>query len=192
MDYEVEIFTPCSDDDFNALWRFNYGVFAAELKMRPANDESILVDKFHNKNIYRAARCRSTGEITGMIAAHWQAPYSAAEHFGDYAVEPPRSGKLAEIRLFALAPNCRKTTVAARLGIEMLIELEKQQVSELVISGISVQKRLYERLGFQVIGEPVTAGDTILYPMRAELSTVLGTCRQLLCYKLCDKAAAGI
>ena len=44
----------------------------------------------------------------------------------------------------------------------------------------------------QVIGEPVTAGDTILYPMRAELSTVLGTCRRLLCYKLCDKAAAGI
>lgn len=190
MNYEVEIFTPCSEDDFAALWRFNYGVFAAELKMRPANDESLLVDKFHYKNIYRAARCRTTGEIVGMIAAHWQAPYSAAEHFGDYAVEPPKSGKLAEIRLFALAPNCRKTTVAARLGIEMLIELEKEQVSELVISGISVQKRLYERLGFKAIGEPITAGDTILYPMRAELATALGTCRQLLCYKLFDKTPA--
>lgn len=188
MDYEVEIFTPRSEDDFAALWRFNYGVFAAELKMRPANDESLLVDKFHYKNIYRAARCRTTGEIVGMIAAHWQAPYSAAEHFGDYAVEPPKSGNLAEIRLFALAPNCRKTTVAARLGIEMLIELEKEQVSELVISGISVQKRLYERLGFKAIGEPITAGDTILYPMRAELATALGTCRQLLCYKLFDQS----
>ena len=187
MKYDIEIFEPHTDEEFAALWHFNYKIFAAELKMRPANDESILVDKFHYKNIYRAARSRSTGEITGMIAAHWQMPYSAEEHFGQYVIEPPRNGKLAEIRLFALAPNCRKTTVAARLGIEMLIELEKQQVSELVISGISVQKRFYERLGFRVIGEPVKAGDTLLYPMRTELSAVLGTCRQLLCCKLCSQ-----
>ena len=113
----------------------------AELKQAEALIAAWNTNAYNNRYFAMYA-IESDGEIVGMIAAHWQAPYSAAEHFGDYAVEPPKSGKLAEIRLFALAPNCRKTTVAARLGIEMLIELEKEQVSELVISGISVQKRL--------------------------------------------------
>ena len=186
MEYDIEIFTPGTDEEMTALWRFNYNIFAAELKMRSENPDAILVDKFHCKNIYRAARYRSNGEIAGMISAHWQAPYSAAEHFGDHVAAPPANGLLGEIRLFALAPHCRKTTVAARLGIELLLELERRGIGELVISGISVQKRFYERLGFEVVGEPVAAGDTTLYPMRAELQKVLNTCRELACYKLCQ------
>lgn len=189
-EFDVEIFTPTSEEDFAALWRLNYDVFADELKMRPANSDAFIIDKFHDKNIYRAARCCATGKIVGLISAHWQAPYSAAEHFGEYAAEPPAEGHLGEIRLFAIAPEYRKTTVAARMAIALFLELEKNGVRELVISGISQQKRLYERMSFRVIGEPVQALDTTLYPMRAELSQVLSVCRNLLCYKVCFDDAA--
>ena len=58
MEYDIEIFTPDTDEEITALWRFNYNIFAAELKMRSENPDAILVDKFHYKNIYRAARYR--------------------------------------------------------------------------------------------------------------------------------------
>ena len=184
MEYEIEIHTPQCEAEFMAVWRFNYEVFAAELRMRPRTEEPWLADPFHYKNLYRVARHRITGRIVGLIAAHWQPPYSVAAHFGPEAAAPPAAGKLAEIRLFAVAPDYRKTTVAARLGIALLLDLESRQVTELVISGISVQKRFYERLGFRATGAPVAAGDTRLYPMRAELRTVLGRCRELLCFKI--------
>ena len=186
MQCDFEIFTPSTEADFTALWQFNYRIFAAELKMRPENPEGFLADKFHHKNIYRAARRRQDGALIGMIAAHWQPPFSAEDHFGPAAVTPPETGKLAEIRLFAVAPECRKTAVTTSLGIALLQELEKHQITEIVISGISVQKKFYERLGFQVIGEPVAAGDTLLYPMRTRLAPFLEMCRKLNCYQLCE------
>ena len=186
MNCDFEIFTPSTEEDFAALWEFNYRIFAAELKMRPENPEGFLVDKFHNKNIYRAAKGRDNGSIIGMISAHWQPPYSAEDHFGSAAVMPPDTGKLGEIRLFSVAPQCRKTAVTTSLGITLLEELAKHGVTEVVISGISVQKKFYERLGFQVIGEPVPAGDTLLYPMRTRLQPFLDMCRKLHCYHLCQ------
>ena len=126
MDLEFEIFTPETEDDFAELWKFNYRIFAAELKMRPENPARFLVDKFHHKNIYLAARSKTDDSIIGMIAAHWQAPYSAEAHFGpSVAVPPSDGGKLGEIRLFSIAPPYRKTAVVTTLGISMLLELAK-------------------------------------------------------------------
>ena len=186
MNCDFEIFTPSTEEDFAALWEFNYRIFAAELKMRPENPEGFLVDKFHHKNIYRAARNMADGRVIGMIAAHWEAPYSAEDHFGSYAVAPPPEGKLGEIRLFSVAPEYRRTAVTTSLGISLLEELAVHQVTEIVISGISVQKKFYEHLGFEVIGEPVAAGDTLLYPMRTRLAPFLEMCRKLQCYQLCQ------
>lgn len=177
----IEIFTPAAAD-FEPLWRFNYAVFAAELGMREVREDRILIDKFHAKNIYFAARIALSGEIVGMISAHWQAPYSAAEHFGDAVTAMPEGGKLAEIRLYAVRADFRHTSVAARLGIAMLSELGRRGIDEVVISGISNQKPLYEQLGFAVAGEPVASGQTTLYPMRADLARVLRRCSRLKRY----------
>lgn len=185
MDLDFEIFTPQTEEDFAELWRFNYEIFADELKMRAENPDGFLIDKFHHKNIYRAARSTVDNSVIGMIAAHWQAPYSAAEHFGPQVATPPTSGKLGEIRLFSISPQYRKTAVVTTLGISMLQELEKHGITEIVISGISIQKHFYEHLGFKTIGEPVAEGDTMLYPMRITLSDFLESCRKLQCYKLC-------
>lgn len=174
----IEIFTP-GTAEFEPLWRFNYAVFAAELGMREVREDRTLVDKFHAKNIYFAARLAAGGEIVGMISAHWQPPYSAAEHFGEAVTAMPAGGKLAEIRLFAVRADFRGTSVPARLGIAMLTELGRRKIDEVVISGISTQKPLYEQLGFAVAGTPAASGQTTLYPMRARLGDVLRRCRCL-------------
>lgn len=187
MDLDFEIFTPETEEDFASLWRFNYDIFAAELKMRPENPDGFLVDKFHHKNIYLAARNKSDNAIIGMIAAHWQPPYSAEAHFGPSVAEPPADGgELGEIRLFSVAPPYRKTAIVTTLGISMLLELAKHQVTEVVISGISVQRHFYERLGFKVTGEPVAEGETTLYPMRIKLPDFIERCKKLQCFKFCN------
>ena len=179
MEEKITIITPSTPEEFDKLWALNYEIFAAELKMRPETDSQRLVDKFHHKNIYRAAQLPS-GELAGMIAAHWQPPYSAAAHFGDAITIPPKQGKLAEIRLFALKPQYRSTTLASQLAVPLLLALDEAGVSEVIISGISNRKRFYEHLGFKVIGEGITEGATTLYPMRGELPHILNNCRKAL------------
>ena len=179
MEEKITIITPSSAEEFDKLWQLNYEIFAAELKMRPESDSQRLVDKFHHKNIYRAAKLPS-GEFAGMISAHWRSPYSAAAHFGDAIAQAPAQGKLAEIRLFALKPRYRSTTLASQLAVPLLLALEKEGVSEVIISGISDRKRFYEHLGFKVVGESITEGATTLYPMRGELPLILDRCRKAL------------
>ena len=178
--YHIEIFTPETAEEFEQLWQLNHQVFASELKMRSISEEGKIVDKFHHKNIYRAARVISDGTLAGMISAHWRPPYSAAAHFGESVVTPPAEGKLAEIRLFALLPQYRSTTLASQLAVPLLLELESQGVSEVIISGISNMRSFYEHLGFCVAGAPVEEGSTLLYPMRGRLPLILERCRKAL------------
>ena len=176
----VEIISPESAEEFQKLWQLNYQIFAAELKMRPETQTPFLVDKFHHKNIYRVARCTAEGAFIGMISAHHEAPYSAAEHFGEEIASLPADGLLAEIRLFALLPGYRSTTLAAQLAVPLLQELDSRGVSEVIISGISNMRSFYEHLGFCVAGAPVKEGSTLLYPMRGKLSLILERCRPAL------------
>ena len=178
--YHIEIFTPETAEEFEQLWQLNHQVFASELKMRSISEEGKIVDKFHHKNIYRAARVISDGTLAGMISAHWRPPYSAAAHFGESVVTPPAEGKLAEIRLFALLPQYRSTTLASQLAVPLLLELGSQGVSEVIISGISTRKTFYEHIGFQAIGDALREGETLLYPMRGKLPLILARCRQAL------------
>ena len=180
MSEQIEVFTPCTEEEFDALWQLNHEIFASELKMRATSDNGRIVDKFHHKNIYRALRVCDSGKLAGLISAHWQAPYSAAAHFGDEVCAPPREGKLGEIRLYALLAQYRSTTLAAQLAVPLLLELDKNGVSEVIISGISTRKRFYEHLGFKAAGEPVAEGDTQLYPMRGNLKEILNNCRRAL------------
>ena len=180
MNTKIRIITPATPEEFEKLWRLNYLIFARELKMRPDTSAEMIVDKFHHKNIYRAAMERETGNFIGMISAHHCAPYSAADHFGEAVARAPSEGKLAEIRLFALLPGHRSTTLAARLAVPLLQELDSRGVSEVIISGISNMKTFYEHLGFNTAGSPIEEGSTLLYPMRGRLPLILEHCRKAL------------
>ncbi len=172
----VFITAPRHPADFDAMWRFNHTVFATELAMRECCPEARLVDKFHGKNFYRIAIDPTDSMIIGMISAHHQAPYSAVEHFGETVADGIADGLLGEIRLYAVAPAWRKTSVAARLGLAVLEALDAAGVTEVVISGISEQQEFYKHLGFQVVGKPVSCGHTLLYPMRSPLPRLLNRC----------------
>ena len=55
MKSKIRIITPSTPEEFEKLWRLNYLIFARELQMRPDTAAEMIVDKFHHKNIYRAA-----------------------------------------------------------------------------------------------------------------------------------------
>ena len=58
----------------------------------------------------------------------------------------------------------------------LLLELEKQGVTEVIISGISDRRIFYEHIGFKVTGPAVQEGETRLYPMRGKLKELLEKC----------------
>jgi hypothetical protein len=172
-----EIFEPRSEAEMERVWRFNHRIFAEELGQHARHEDGLLVDKFHHKNIYRAARPAGSGELVGLICAHFEAPYSVEEKIGRPVAPPADGGKLGEIRLYAVAPEHRKGMVSALVGVALLLELDKRGVSEVVISGISLQKPTYEKLGFAVFADPAPGGRALFYPMRAKLAEVLARLR---------------
>lgn len=171
---EVEIRPPRDEAEIRQLWHLNHAVFSEELRQHDIHDDGLLVDKFHAKNLYFAGW--DNGEAVGMICAHWKEPFSAVDRFGEVMRNKIIPGKTAEIRLFALRPEYRKTSLAPRLGTMMFKKLEEMEFSLLIISGISTQKGFYEHIGFGAIGEPVKDGDAYFYPMAADLALILRRC----------------
>ena len=94
------------------LWHLNHAVFSEELHQHEVHDDGLLIDKFHAKNLYFAGW--DNGEAVGMICAHWKEPFSAVERFGDVMRRAMVPGVTAELRLFAVRPEYRKTPLAPR------------------------------------------------------------------------------
>lgn len=157
---------PKTNEEFDAMWRLNHRTFSDELGQHAVHADGILIDKFHEKNIYRVAKAGA--QIVGMVAAHTQAPFSVVSHFGSVMEREIVPGKTGEIRLLALEKNLRgKTDVALRLCSEILDELMLKGIEKIVITGIESQKSFYEKIGLRSVGESVRDGNAIFYPMIA-------------------------
>ena len=85
-------------------------------------------------------------------------------------------GHTAELRLFAIRPEYRKTPLAPRLGATIFKKLDEMGYRLLIISGISEQKDFYEHIGFRAVGGPVQDGEALFYPMVADLPPILRRC----------------
>jgi len=171
---EIEIRPPLDEAEMRQLWHLNHEVFSEELRQHEIHNDGLLIDKFHAKNVYFAGW--DHGEAVGMICAHWKEPFSAVERFGDVMRQAIVPGKTAELRLFALRPEYRKTSLAPRLGAAIFKKLDEKGFRLLIISGISEQKDFYEHIGFRAIGEPVQDGAALFYPMTADLPPILRRC----------------
>ena len=143
---EVEIRPPRDEAEMRQLWHLNHAVFSEELHQHEVHDDGLLIDKFHAKNLYFAGW--DNGEAVGMICAHWKEPFSAVERFGDVMRRAMVPGVTAELRLFAVRPEYRKTPLAPRLGATIFKKLDEMGFRLLIISGISEQKEFYEHIGF--------------------------------------------
>ena len=166
----VTIGEPRTVAEIRGMWQLNHDVFSRELHQHELHPDGILVDKFHNKNLYRIAL--KNGEVIGMVCAHWQPPFSAATRFGAVLTPWLTERKIGEIRLFAVKPEWRHTTVSCRLAASLIAALAEQGIERLVISGIASRKTLYEHAGFHVAGPPVRDGAAEFYPMIADLESL--------------------
>ena len=171
MNHAYIIKSPESYAEIHRMWRLNHAVFAEEYPQHPISADGYLVDKFHDKNIYRIAW--NGQDVLGMISAHWRPPFSAVAKFGDVVEHHIIDGKTAEIRLLALRKDLRGTSVAVRLAVSLMTELQSLGMELLVISGISVQVRFYRHVGFEIVGEPVSENGIVFYPMIGRLEEIL-------------------
>ena len=165
------ITSPESELEVRGMWRLNHAVFAEEYPQHPAELDGYLIDKFHDKNIYRIAW--DGQDVLGMISAHWRPPFSAVAKFGGTVERHIVDGKTAEIRLLALRKEVRGTSLAVKLAVSLMTELQSLGMELLVISGISVQVRFYRHVGFEIVGEPVSENGIVFYPMIGRLDKIL-------------------
>lgn len=158
------LFRPAAtEDELDQLHRLNYRTFIREIPQHDDNGTGVLVDKFHDKNIYIVGLLGR--RVIGMIALHDQPPFSAAGKLADPAVLDNLAGPLLEVRLLAIEPGQRHRMVFAGLGWLTYQYGEAGGYSHLLISGVDGQLDMYRRLGFAPLGPAVESGRARFVPM---------------------------
>ena len=70
--------------ELDQLHRLNYETFVREVAQHADNGVGLLVDKFHDKNVYFVAL--QDDRVVGMISMHDTAPFSIADKLPDPAI----------------------------------------------------------------------------------------------------------
>jgi len=153
-----------SDHEFEAIHRLNYRTFVEEIPQHPASGTGLLVDKFHDKNVYFIALRDS--HLVGMVSAHGQPPFSVASRIEDPSVLDRPGSRPMEVRLLAIEPGERNSAVVVGLLYTFYEFARDHGYTDLYISGVSERVGLYQRLGFQPLGQAVQCGAASFIPMR--------------------------
>jgi len=152
-----------TDEEFRQVHRLNYRTFVREIGQHADPGTGLLVDKFHDKNVYFIAA--RDGQVIGMLAAHDRPPFSVADRLPDAAVLDRLGGRLLEVRLLAIEPTERRKLVFAGLIWTLYQYARRCGYTHLVISGLTDRLRLYYRFGFRALGPPVRSGRAEYTPM---------------------------
>jgi aspartate aminotransferase-like enzyme len=149
--------------EFDQIHRLNYRTFAEEVQQYVPDGTGVLVDRFHDKNIYYIAV--ENGRVLGMVAANDQPPFSVEKRLADSASLEALGGPLLEIRLLAVEPDSRHRTILGCLLWELYRNASKRGYSHAVISAITSNLEMYRRIGFQALGPAVGSGEASFVPM---------------------------
>lgn len=150
--------------EFEQIHRLNYKTFVDEIPQHPANQQQVLIDRFHEQNTY--AVCLRGRELVGMMALRCQRPFSLDQkipNLNQYL--PPGRDKIAEIRLLATEKQNRGGRVFTGLMIASARYLVKHGYDMAVISGTTRQLRLYRHMGFLPFGPLVGSPGAMFQPM---------------------------
>jgi aspartate aminotransferase-like enzyme len=158
--------------EFDQIHRLNYRIFAEEIGQYTPDGSGLLVDRFHDKNIYCIAV--QNGRVLGMVAANDQSPFSIETRLSDLAVLDTLRGSLLEVRLLALEPHCRHRTILAVLLWELYRYAGERRYLHLIISGIADKAQMYQRFGFRALGPAVASGAASFIPMVLSLENPSG------------------
>jgi predicted N-acetyltransferase YhbS len=159
-------------DEYEQIHQLNYATFVEEIPQHPANSEQLLVDKFHDENIYFICLTENR-ELAGMICLREKRPFSLdkkIENMDDYL---PKKEPKCEIRLLSVKKTFRNSKVFYGL-MKLLFTYCKAKGFEIaVMSGTSRQLKLYQHLGFKTFAYAVGTPEALYYPMYIEASDPL-------------------
>src|SRR5579862_3337867 len=164
----------CADtrEEFEQVHRLNYQTFVGEIAQHADNGAGYLVDKFHDKNAYLVVL--KDNRLVGMMGVHHQPPFSIAERLCDPGILSQPGMRPLEVRLLAVEPDERCSTVFFGLIYTLYGYAERNGFTHLFISGVEQRLDLYEQIGFVRLGPPVRSGQALFVPMvlkMDELST---------------------
>lgn len=154
--------------EFDGVHRLNYRTFVREIRQHADAGTGVLIDKFHDKNIYFIAA--RDDAVVGMICVHDRPPFSVADRLEDPTVLYELGEGLLEVRLLAVEPDERHGIVFAGLIWVMYQYAWSRGYTHLVISGVQDRQTLYERLGFRPLGPAVPSGEATYIPMSMSLA----------------------
>jgi aspartate aminotransferase-like enzyme len=167
-----------SDHEFEAIHRLNYRTFVEEIPQHPASGSGLLIDKFHDKNVYFIAL--RDDQLVGMVSAHGQPPFSVASRVKDPSIFERPGSRPMEVRLLAIEPGERNSAVVVGLLYTFYEFARDHGYTDLFISGVVERVGLYQRLGFTPLGQAVACGAASFIPMRVTFEQLQATLPKLI------------
>ncbi len=156
--------------EFEQIHKLNYRTFVEEIPQHHANDDGVLIDKFHSENTYFI--CLKDDKLVGMMAFRDRRPFSLDQKLKNLDDYLPPGRSPCEVRLLAVDKEHRKGRVMVGL-LRMLIEHGLKRGHNLaLISGTEKQEKLYRHMGFVPFGPMVGEPGAQFQPMYITLEKV--------------------
>ncbi|WP_100012368.1 aminotransferase class V-fold PLP-dependent enzyme [Lentibacillus sediminis] len=152
-----------SQDEMDQIYRLNYETFVEEIPQHQTNEEGMLIDRFHEENIYVIAK--RGDEVVGMIAVRGKRPFSLdqkLDNLDDYLSETDTP---CEIRLLSIKPDYRGGRIFYGLCEKLVSHCLEKEYTVALISGTPRQTKLYRHVGFQPFGPLVGTEEAPYQPM---------------------------
>ena len=156
-----------SEEDFIKIHKLNYETFVKEIPQHTSNEEGILVDAFHEKNLY--FMCLDYNNLVGMVAVNGNPPFSLEKKLDDLSKYLPTIDRICEIRLLSISKKYRKGMVIRGLLTVLGQYCLKKNYKIAIISGNVKQQRMYNKLGFVNFGQIVGTEEAKYQPMYLNL-----------------------
>lgn len=163
MDVRLVFKIAARPEELEAIHRLNYRTFVEEIPQHPANPAGRLVDRFHAQNTYIV--CVDGPEVVGMLALRTERPFSLDLKLPDLDALMPPGRRIGEVRLLAVDPSRRNSTILPGLFRLLQREALDRGLTMLIVSATTRQGRLYDRLGFVPFGPLVGTEEARFQPM---------------------------
>jgi aspartate aminotransferase-like enzyme/predicted N-acetyltransferase YhbS len=155
--------------EFDQIAKLNYETFVEEIPQHTNNHNRLLVDRFHHENTYFI--CLQEEYVVGMIAVRCKRPFSLDEKISNLDEYLPKAKNICEIRLLSVKKEHRNGKIFQGLANQALRFGLRSGFDMAVISGVTMQYKLYEKLGFKPFG-PLTGTEKAAFqPMYLTLDS---------------------
>ena len=156
-----------SEEDFLKIHKLNYQTFVEEIPQHTSNQPGMLVDAFHEKNLY--FMCLNGDVLVGMVSVNADRPFSLESKLEELDKYLPVNNLICEIRLLSIAKEYRKGKVIRGLLTVLGRYCLNKNYKIAIISGNVKEQRMYHKLGFVNFGPVVGTEGAKYQPMYLNL-----------------------